>query len=184
MRLDYFNKMIWCQFVGVFALSFLIHSCKSDFEKAYDSLNNSKIVIPSNMSVTCEGKDTIINNIWKSEFKLVVYKDSMSCTPCFIETLPQWENILNKYDSKKLSILFILSPTKTKENDLRLLLQFSDFKYPVILDFEKSFRSANLQIPENKLFHTFLLDKNNKVVLVGDPLNNIEINNLFKKRLK
>lgn len=64
--------------------------------------------------MTFEGKDTIVNELFNSQYKLVVYKDSMSCTPCYIETLSKWNRILNKYNKDVLAIFSYYHHQKKK----------------------------------------------------------------------
>ena len=42
----------------------------------------------------------------------------------------------------------------------------------------------NPHLPKNKALHTFLLDENNNVILVGDPLHNKKIEEMFYKIVK
>lgn len=125
-----------------------------------------------------------VNELFNSQYKLVVYKDSMSCTPCYIETLSKWNRILNKYNKDVLAIFFILSPSEEEEEDFRLLLRYSDFKYPVLIDNEQMFLKLNKQIPNNKKLHTFLLNSNNDVIFIGNPLENGRIEDLFEKQIQ
>lgn len=39
----------------------------------------------------------------------------------------------------------------------------------------------NPHLPKNKALHTFLLDENNNVILVGNPLHNKKIEKIFYK---
>jgi hypothetical protein len=46
-----------------------------------------------------------------------------------------------------------------------------------------AFPRANPHIPTDERLHTFLLDRDGKVVLVGDPANNSELWELYKKTI-
>lgn len=43
------------------------------------------------------------------------------------------------------------------------------FSYPIIYDYHGTLDSLN-QFPKNRIFQTFLLDKDNKVILIGNPI--------------
>ena len=58
------------------------------------------------------------------------------------------------------------------------------FSTQVYLDSVNIFEHQNQHIPSDVLFHTFLLDENMNVVLVGDPIRNKEINKIFWDILK
>lgn len=54
----------------------------------------------------------------------------------------------------------------------------------IYVDTTQHFRRHNPNIPSDVMFHTFLLDSDNKVILVGSPIQNNRIQNLFKKIIK
>ncbi len=62
------------------------------------------------------------------------------------------------------------------------------FDHLAMLDKNCSFERLNPHLPKNKAMHTFLLDENNNVILVGNPLQNKEIEKMFyeevEKRLR
>lgn len=55
------------------------------------------------------------------------------------------------------------------------------FDYPILLDSLGEFERLNPHLPQNKALHTFLLDENNNVLLVGNPLHNKKIEEMFYK---
>ena len=46
------------------------------------------------------------------------------------------------------------------------------------------FRRTNPQLPSNPMLHTFLLDENNEVLVVGTPLVNEKIDRMFWRTVK
>ena len=58
------------------------------------------------------------------------------------------------------------------------------FFYPVIYDYNGLLNKKN-QFPTYPYpLHTFLLDRNNKVLAIGNPINNESIRNIFDKIIK
>lgn len=53
----------------------------------------------------------------------------------------------------------------------------------VYIDDRQDFITNNPTIPEDAMFHTFLLDRKNKIVLVGNPVHNENCGNCIKTRL-
>ena len=60
------------------------------------------------------------------------------------------------------------------------LLRRVHFSYPVCIDEKDSFNLLN-KFPKDNRFQTFLLDKNKKVVAIGNPINNPQIKELYQK---
>ncbi|MDR3093410.1 MAG: hypothetical protein LBU62_02055, partial [Bacteroidales bacterium] len=55
---------------------------------------------------------------------------------------------------------------------------------PVYIDKESFFHKKNPNIPSDERMHTFLLDENNKVVLVGSPIRNEMLWELYKELIQ
>ena len=54
----------------------------------------------------------------------------------------------------------------------------------VFYDIDGSFERLNPHLPKNERFHTFLLDEHNKVILVGSPVDNTRLKNLYFSEIK
>ena len=128
--------------LGLLLLLLICAACReqkssTQLERAYAALKGSHITFPDDMQLTCEGKDTVISHYCDADFKLVIYRDSLSCNQCYVETFPDWEKLINEYDScfnKKLDFVFILSPLSKNEEDLRLNILGMEFKHPIYFD--------------------------------------------------
>ena len=115
--------------------------------------------------------------------RLVVYFDSTVCQSCRLNKLYEWEPILNLEQKVDFEVMFIFSPTKSQSKLIYRSLATNKFPHVVWFDTNNKFRVHNGFIPKDTRFHTFLLNKQNEIVFVGDPLYNNELNNLFKKVL-
>lgn len=51
-------------------------------------------------------------------------------------------------------LFFHIITIRRRRRGFRLLLRYSDFKYPVLIDNEQMFLKLNKQIPNNKKLHT------------------------------
>lgn len=58
------------------------------------------------------------------------------------------------------------------------------FKYTVFFDTNNSFEQLNPQLPNDELFHTFLINSENKPILIGSPTHNEKLNNLYLQEIK
>jgi len=97
----------------------------------------------------------------------------------------EWEEMATYADSLSqwFSIIYLFTPQKEDVNRLNILLKSDKFDYPVFIDFNGSFVKQNPKIPKNRQLHSFLLDKNNKVVLIGSPLYNPMLWELYKRTI-
>ena len=99
--------------------------------------------------------------------KIVMYADSTGCTGCKLQ-LDMWKFYIDdvqKVSNGRVSFLFYLQPRSIKE--LKYLLESEEFDYPVCIEFAKL---NNLNGD-----YVCLLDKDNRIVLEGHPLQSARI---------
>jgi hypothetical protein len=96
--------------------------------------------------------------------------------------MSQYHEIINYRvkTGEEFQPLFVFSPRAGQSTKIRNMLLLYRFDYPILLDDRGLFPAANPHIPADQMFHTFLIDKNGKVVLVGDPVNNPQLWELYK----
>lgn len=132
---------------------------------------------------TIQGIDTLSKVPYDSTYyKIVTYVDSTGCLSCKLQLL-EWMDFMAEVDSitsKNVSFYFFFHPRNKKE--LIITLQREEFTYPVCIDVKDTFNRLN-NFPENDKFRTFLVDNNNKVILVGNPLHHPQIKKLYMEQL-
>lgn len=121
-----------------------------------------------------------------AKYKWIIFHDSVHCKPCQCHDLLSWQSMidLQKEYKKQISTIFIYSADAIDSLEYMKALDNIYINYPIFLDTLKSFRVNNKNIPNEKIFHTFLLDDKNKVILVGNPMRNPKVNELFIKILR
>ena len=76
--------------------------------------------------------------------------------------------------------LFFFQPKKQDKKELQFLFRQNGFEYPVFIDTKNEMNKIN-KFPTDNQYQCFLLGKDNKVVLIGNPSANAGIWQLFKK---
>ena len=139
-----------------------------------------EILFPAHSTFTIQGKDTVDFNFKDTEYKIVSYVDSSGCTSCKLQ-LHRWKALVAEVDSLtngSVSFLFYFHPKDIKE--LRFLTRREAFTYPVCFDEKDDFNRLN-RFPGEMMFQTFLLDKENQVVALGNPVLNPKVKELYLK---
>lgn len=161
----------------------LFSSCtkkkSDDMARLVDEWRNKEINFPHDLSFTVYGKDTV-QYPERLQYTIVSYVDSAGCLSCKLR-LPMWKKLINQLDStfsKKVSVLFFLHSERNAE--LLHSLKENSFDYPICIDEEDKFNSLN-HFPSDMSFQTFLLDKENKVLAMGNPILNPKIKALYLK---
>ena len=157
-------------------ISILLVSCNSDklSTSDYESLKNSQISFPKSLE-EC-GSDSVISS---SPYKLLVFRDSLVCTPCYIKSLDEWKEFMSAIKPNRLDLVFVLSPKHDEYISVKSVLHGHKYEWTVYIDKSNSFWKSNPQIPEDEIYHCMLLDKQNKVVVIGNPMKNEKVSKMI-----
>ena len=176
-----FRKILY-----LFAVLLLL-SCSNNLRiKDVKQFMGQQITIPDDSYTVWKGRETILFDFTKTPINLVVWYDSLGCTSCEASRISGWSEIVAYTDSLNqwISIIFLFTPKKKDIHRVKIALQTDDFDYPIFIDQNATFVKQNSKLPKNSQLHSFLLDKNNKVVLVGNPLYNTTLWGLYKKTIQ
>lgn len=141
-----------------------------------------EVVFPQAITFTTYGRDTTDFRIPQSEYKVVIYVDPLGCISCKLQ-LPKWKELIaytHTLTDKSIPFLFFFHTQDDKE--IRYLLELDQFDLPVCIDTGDELNKLN-QFPSDRSFHTFLLDKNNNVLVIGNPIHNLAVKELYLKQL-
>lgn len=139
-----------------------------------------EVFFPEHPVFTIQGKDTVFPMDNKSQYKVLTYVDTIGCTSCKLQ-LPKWKKLISEFDSVshgRVDFLFYMHPKSRKE--VIYLLRRDAFSFPVCIDDHDSLNILN-HFPQDEMFHTFLLDGENRIVAIGNPIRNPRIKELFLK---
>lgn len=163
----------------------LVTSCspETDVEKNIRQMMSTTVTIQLD-KMQCWNPDSIKKH--NCEYKFVVYADTTQCSPCFINNLNSWNELIDlaENDSCDMEVIFILDPKDSESEEIHEQLDNSAFNYSVYIDTKHLFAKHNKQIPTESIYHNFLLDKENTIVLVGNPCNNPRIKELLLKQIR
>lgn len=167
------------------SIALLIYSCQESVSNRIAHIikkwENKEIIFPHQMFFTIMGQDTVSKySIHTNKYSIITYVDSTGCTSCKLQ-LKKWQDFHVKLDSltnSSVPIHFFLCPKDKKE--IITTLKYEQFNYPVCIDDKDSLNILN-NFSQEISFQTFLLDKDNKVVAIGNPIHNPKVKELYIK---
>lgn len=170
---NYINKRI-----VFFPLLGLLFSCSLNNKR----WENKEILFPKDIVFTYAGKDSTEFDFNKTKWKFFIYADTTNCMGCKLY-LDRWNMLIaetkeNKELKDSVSFIFCLFPKDLEE--IKFILDCDLPDYPVCID-------TNNKIGKLNKFSSdmyFLLDKENKVVLSGNPISSTDISDLYFQKLK
>lgn len=173
-------------FLMIFLWGLVLFSCTDSKKKEVTALlqewEGKRIVFPSNPIFTIQGEDTVEYCI-QDTYKILTYIDSTGCTSCKLR-FAEWRKFIGTVDSiqpRTVQFLFFLCPKAGTE--IYQTLRVDRFKFPICIDEEDSLNRLN-HFPSETAFQTFLLDKSNKVLAIGNPVHNPKVKELYLKIIK
>lgn len=116
---------------------------------------------------------------------LVVYYDSATCSTCMLKHIDEWDGLfpeLNENTGKNgsdVQILFIFEPGRDDIERFVSELSKDSLPYHIFSDFNGIFKLSNDRLIGNRNLHTFLLDRNDRVILAGSPLHNTVLRDTY-----
>ena len=164
----------------------LLTACKENNKEKFALLvqewQGKEIVFPQNMAFTRFVTEPVNYRIPDAEYKVLVYVDSTGCTSCKLQ-LPKWQELIAHVDSATNgNVPFIFVFQSKDDRELRYILKCDNFDRPVCIDRNNRFNSSN-RFPQDITFQTFLLDKDNKVKVIGNPVHNLAVRDLYLKQI-
>ena len=173
----------------ILTLVLLLFSCHNEQKEKENKIahlvtewQGKQIQFPENLTFTRYLTDTTDFQIPQSEYKVLIYVDSIGCTSCKLQ-LHKWKELIEYTDSVtqgKVPFLFFMHPKDAKE--IRYLLKRDAFDRPVCIDIDDRLNKLN-KFPADITFQTFLLDKDNKVTVLGNPVHNTAVKELYLKQI-
>ncbi len=187
MALNYkhgLQKLVTSLQIALVCMVLMSCGSRNDVRKNVEEMASVPVsIIESDMECWVPDSSRFSVSDTKKDYTMVVYVDSTQCTPCFINRLTDWNEFVSFEKNKKYSVdfVFILETSPDMMESTVGNLEKSTFRHPVYIDSKCSFRKENPHIPQGIMYHTFLLDKENKVIMVGNPCTSKEIKELFLK---
>lgn len=163
-----------------------IISCKRDTKKTeakniVAEWTGKEIVFPVGIPCNYLGQDTICSNL-HSPYKILLYTDSTGCTDCKLQ-LYKWNALVKEAETdmpKQIGFHFYFQPKD--ENELKFMFRRDYFNHTVYIDRQNKLHELN-GFPNDMSYQCFLLDKDNRVLLIGNPTLNPKIWDLYKQTI-
>lgn len=160
-----------------------IVSCSEELsiKKKMIALMKSEVVIPTDLVCIKNGEQSVISVDSLKKNLLVIYYDSLNCSSCRIAHLEDNYPLFRMADTSMFSVLTVFSPRKADMEETLLRLSIAYDPYPVYVDVNHSFSTENKALSLDRRFNYVYLDSLNHPVVIGNPLANKKLYELFRK---
>lgn len=141
------------------------------------------LILPDSVGKFTTNGDSLDTYFPKERFKVVRYISKEGCSSCKMH-LSRYPEILKELsDSAKCEVGFVCIVNPADTNEIRRILRRDNYAgLTMWIDETDTINSMN-QFPEIDALQTFLLDKDNKVLAIGDPAVNPRVMRLYTQIL-
>ena len=175
-------KQLLLIILSIIALTSCEESRKDEIARLVKEWEGKEIHLPEHPVFSIQWKDKVDFSFRDNEYKVVSYVDSIGCISCKLQ-LDRWKDFIHEVDSLTgEAVPFILCLHHPDVKEMQRVTWKDEFKYPVFIDEMGTFDALN-HFPTNMMFQTFLLDKNNKIVAIGNPILNPMVKELYLEKL-
>ena len=167
-------------------LAFSVSCNNRNIRKELAQMMNSEIKIPHLHHAIFNGKDTVMHFSNETSVRMIAIFDSTFCASCHLPNMKVWNEVISysKATDSKFEPIFIFSPKQEEIVSLKQSLRENMFEWPFFIDENGDFLKNNPFIPQDSRFHTFLLNSENKIILVGSPINNEDLWSMYKEQIQ
>lgn len=170
-----------------FLITMLFSSCvESEYNKSLEIVQEwqgRQIIFPSNLAFINYANDTISKNVTSHDYTILVYVDSVGCTGCKMG-LGGWSQFMSDIQSKDKNndVEFLFFVHSNNIDEITSKMANNGFKHPVCIESVDSINILN-NFPQDQRFQTFLLNKYNQVILIGNPLFSKGLYDLYMNQI-
>lgn len=170
--------------VSLILIAILLLSCKESEQdriaRFVNEWNGRIIQFPDSICLTSYTSDTVMTKYTReqSSYTILNYVDTIGCISCRLQ-LPRWKVMMEELDSlypNRVNCLMVFNPKGKRK--LIKHLRNNQFNYFVYIDEKDTLNRMNKFLDEEN-FTTFLLDKKDKIIAIGNPVLKPKIRDLY-----
>ena len=158
--------------LGIFFFFMILIGCKNENTAIKEA--GKTILLPSELGESIQGSEFRLKDLDNQGIKVISHLNA-GCTTCYTK-LKAWKSLIREW-KQEYDLTYIFIAKGTPENrSLKPMLDYMvneriKFSYPVFYDENGEFEKLNLEFLHGDLFETFLLDRDNNILLQGSPLS-------------
>lgn len=125
--------------------------------------------------------DSVKFDYEKRPFKVVAKFENEVCAPCFLGHLEACTKLMELFPEDSVAYICIVP---AEEKEIMTRIESNDYSnLCIISDVDDKYSSKNRIKGYRSFFQTYLLDRRNRIVIVGDPLRNNKIRELYLEKV-
>lgn len=185
--MGYAKSLYMKQIINVILLlgAVCLTSCQEVYLRAQlKQMIGTTVILPEKISCVYNGEIIPMEDSLRTMPKLFVFVDSTECSTCKISEFIRYEEVFSLAHTVGSFVPLIFLTTKKDDYEAIVEhLSLIELFCPVFLDDEFIFRTLNRTIPDDSRFHTFFMDENNRICVIGDPSIKRDLVDIFQSHI-
>ncbi len=158
----------------------------ASLESVVEHTLGKKLILPSSLQTYSPFTNYLADSaeVFNSEYR-IYSKVNASCGSC-ITHINLWNKLITEFSKYKVPVILVCN----SDDQFELIKyvcetgKLKSFSYPFFLDNRNEFVKTNKFMAKSKNFETVLTDRNNTILLMGNPMVSKEINALYLKEIQ
>ncbi|MEN6457037.1 MAG: hypothetical protein ABFD10_22520 [Prolixibacteraceae bacterium] len=163
---------------------------QSQEKKAIESLVQNclgrKLLLPDSLVVYSPFNQYFMDSLEITRAYLKVYSYINASCPTCIEDISSWNEITPLFNKNNVPVVLVCG---SKDN-FELIKYFhetgviNEFSFPLFFDINQQYLVKNNFMKESQHLQTVLVDGENNILLLGNPIHSMRIKKLYSKEIK
>lgn len=130
------------------------------------------------------GEDS--NWLDKTNYIQILYFDSLRCSSCLSNKMVRWCEFEKKAKSidSSYNVCLVVSGNPSTVKYIKRVKYYSEYLPVTYVDTAGVFSKNNPMVVNSSLYESFMIDKQGNVKVLGNPISNVNIENLLLSVLK
>lgn len=163
----------------ILTLCFSCNSKKKETKQILKEWYGKEIIFPSSLQPKILTRDTVCPDLLQKKYKVVLHVDSTGCSECKLQ-LYAWKKFMDEFQCCSDSLAFIYAIQNKNIRQMAILCKQNKFNHPIFYDRDGQMDRVN-KFRKEEEYRCFLLDQDNHVILLGNPINNTAIKEIYQK---
>jgi hypothetical protein len=157
-------------------LLFGLLSCRhvSEAEKEMKQFSGSKVDLPDGLIQLLSAEN---------DYHLIIYLETEDCVPCSLNNVTLLDHYKDDFKKFNTGVALIIKENDDKEQIRDMFVEMK-IKHPLFFDKDDYLLKNNPIIATNPLCHTFIVDRNMKVIRIGSPVANTKSIERYREMMK
>lgn len=165
--------------IGVIGFAYQLKSQNNDMQTIVREWSGKEFILSETAKFRLSNQSQDTASL--SGYTVISYLDSTTCTSCRIKAFKEVIDRMQKETETNIRSLLIID-SKTLD-DIHYAIQYYGFNYPYTIDNNEYLSQLN-NIPKDDRVRTFLVDSTFHVALIGNPIINPKMYQLFVQEIK